>query len=333
MYNDFQHFEETIGRLDNNINLVNELYNALTSNSPINNQTKNLLSRGLTWTHSLKKFISTLEMYTLYQDLTTTSISSLKSLQNGVSVLLTKLRQSIHDAPFLKRSLLNPPQFCTTLLDSIWMTPDVAHSTIVEPVFFNTSRFLNTTFEKHSLSHLSHNTLTIALQCLQNHFNSNLNVVTLSELKKKALVLFRNTMSAFYQLWCNRKQYELEEETRKASLYKYKPRVHCENKTEEESSTETMQQLFPTYDADYDDVIPRDILNDNRRPDNSDETDLDLIDSDQSSPIVDEQLVYNAMRGIFLRKAHVESNELLGGVFNQVWQLLKVPEVVYGEFI
>ena len=271
-------------------------------------------------------------MYTLYQDLTTTPIASLKLLQNGVSVLLDRLRQSIHDAPFIKKLLLKPSQFCTTLLDSVWMTPEKAHAKIVEPVFFNTSKFLTTAFEKHSLSNLSHNTLTIALQCLQNHFNANLNVTVLSELRKKALDLFRNTMSAFYQLWCNRKQYEMEEEARKASLYKYKSRVHCETKTEEESSSETMQHLFPTYDADYDDVIPRDILNDDRRSDVKDETDTDLIDSSDSSPIVDEQLVYNAMRGIFLRKSHVESSELLGGVFHQVWQLLKVPEVVYGKF-
>ena len=219
LYNDFQHYEETIGRLDNNIHLVNELYNALTRKSPINNQTNNLLSRGLTWTHSLNKFISTLEVYTLYQDLTTTPIASLKLLQNGVSVLLDRLRQSIHDAPFIKKLLLKPSQFCTTLLDSVWMTPEKAHAKIVEPVFFNTSKFLTTAFEKHSLSNLSHNTLTIALQCLQNHFNANLNVTVLSELRKKALDLFRNTMSAFYQLWCNRKQYEMEEEARKASLY------------------------------------------------------------------------------------------------------------------
>ena len=331
LYNDFQHFEGTIGRLDNNIQLITELYSALTNNSLITNQTKNLLSRGLTWTHSLNKFVSTLEVYTLYQDLTTTSISSLKSLQNGVSILLDKLRSSIQNERFIKKSLLNPAQFCTTLLDTIRMTPEEAHAKIVEPTFFNTSKFLATTCDQRSLSSLSHNALAIALQCLQNHFKSNLNVYVLSDFRKTALALFRSTMSAFYQLWCNRKQYELEEEARKASLYKYKSQVHCENKTEEESSAETMQNLFPTYDADYDDVIPRDILNEaKRQPDVNDE-ETDSYES-QSSPIVDENLVYGAMRGIFLKSDSVEQKELLGGVFHQVWKLLKVPEVVYGEF-
>ena len=260
--------------------------------------------------------------------MTTTSISSLKSLQNGALILLNRLRKSISTERFKKKSFLAPASFCTTLMETIWKTPGEAHAMIVESKFFNTSKYLVSTFDKHPLSSLSHNSLVIALQCLQNHFNTNLNIAAVQECQQRALQLFRYTMSAFYQLWCNRKQYDLEEEARKASLYKYKTQLHCETKTEDEASDETMQALFPTYDADYDDVIPRDLLNDTKQqPDDSD------LDSDPESgkcPIVDEKLVYAAMRSIFLKKDIVGQKVLLDCIFHQVWHLLKVPELVYG---
>jgi len=341
LYADFKHFEETIGRTENVLQLLTELQQVLLPDATLDNSTVNLLNRGHTWNLSINQFITKLDAYTAYQDLTTSPIAALKALQIGIYMLLNKLREKIQQQQFFghgrtSHHFVHPAQLCVELFEVVHQLPLEAHRLLTDAKIFNTSKYLS---RQHStsLSNLPHDMLVISLQFLQNHFKSNLNVrADGSRVKqqREAITYFKSVLSAFYQLWCNRKQFELEEEARKSSLYKFKSQTHCENKSEEESATDKQNELFPTYGGDYEDIIPRDILNDQKEIAPK-ENESELKDESKAC-VVDETLVYHSMKAIFL---HVESSgsgkisksKILMESYQLVWKLLKIPEVVYGE--
>ena len=342
MYADFKHFEETIGKTGSVLQLLTDLQQVLAPDATLDNSTVNLLNRGHAWNLSINQFITKLSTYTAYQDLTTSPIAALKALQNGTYILLNKLRDKIQQRQFFTHGrtshhYVHPAQLCMKLFEVVHELPLEGHSLLIDAKMFNTSKFMS---QQHStsLSNLPHDMLVISLQFLQNHFKSNLNVRigaggTVGK-QGEAMKYFKNVINAFYQLWCNRKQFELEEEARESSLYKFKSQTHCENKSEEESATEKQNELFPTYDTDYEDIIPRDILNDQKEA-TPNESEAKLEDESKAY-VVDETLVYHAMKAIFLDVEgdagdEIRKSKILMELYQLVWKLLKIPDVVYGE--
>ena len=290
------------------------------------------------WVSSVNRFIDKLESFVAYQDLVTSPVVSLKGLQNGFLILLNKLKRKMLTMQFYARgrtpaTYLDPAEFSVRLFNTPRSVPIEAFGMLTETRMFNTARYLAQTHNTRLLN-LPHQLLISSLQYLQNHFGRDLNVQCMANKKSEAVKHFRSLMGAFYQLWCNKKQTELEEEARKASLYKYKSQVHCEDKSDEDVSQELQKELFPSYDNDYDDLLPKDLLNDipkippSKADHNKEESEHQVI------PIVNEHLVYQSMKAIFMKsKDMVGIDNLMMEAYQQIWLLMEIPEVVYGMSI
>ncbi len=110
----------------------------------------------------------------------------------------------------------------------------------------------------------------------------------------------RQILDEFCKIWMQYSQQKQIKEAEEDSMYKFKSKSHCMDSDEAEINEKQYKEMFPSFDGDFHDVIPKENLEDYSDESTvvSSDVEMDAEQSDQMSH-VDLCAIYNAVEELY----------------------------------
>ncbi|XP_071957015.1 midasin-like [Antedon mediterranea] len=261
---EINHYKSSIGSEQTIEGLHSDLCTAFHNNST---NIHSLLRRGRAWLHSQHQFIAKLEdSYPLYRDLIQPFLAGVVHLVYGMQLMVETVERLYRrlsltmnnylDTNCLETLLQNLA--CFPMPTNIYLTSCSRAEFLCKEATMQT--LLSLTREsnaKHLIdtqSGYKNRLLKIILLHLKNH--------TLSSgyLSPSVMELLSAILSRFVNSWQEAEEAAKKEAEDEASLFRFKPRVHCEDITDEEQEELEIRQSFPLFDQDFADLTEQPTL-------------------------------------------------------------------------
>ena len=118
---------------------------------------------------------------------------------------------------------------------------------------------------------------------------------------------FKAILNNYNTIWLEFSEEKRKKEAEEDSMYKFKSRLHCMDSDDTERSEKQYKELFPSFGREFNDLIPKDALNDD--DDDDDDDDEEGVEQDMTSmpphddkshdmSYVDMNEIYNAMQTV-----------------------------------
>ncbi|XP_057307926.1 midasin-like isoform X2 [Hydractinia symbiolongicarpus] len=327
LYQDFQHFMETIGDISKILSLIKEQKRLLLNCTSSLSQIKSMLSvvqKSKLWVNSADKFVEKIKTsFPLYNDITLLPCYGLQKCKNGSLIMIDCINQKLQQLQFSESATVHlPSQFFDHLCNShanrpIKNTEYMCRSDVVELINYLSKD------TSGRLVGVQSTVLSLALFSLKKHFCFGESHKMFAQDHSHFFTLLKIILDYAYLFWCDQKQKQIEEEEKKASLYKFRAEIHCEEKTDEEETLESQNKLFPTFENEFEDLIITDSLNNPEsaeKKENSNESKHDVK--------IDEDVIFELVRDIYFHRCEEDPSTLMNNTLvQQALKLLKIPQV------
>ena len=282
-------------------------------------QISTILQKLNAWNISSAQFISKMEMlYPFYKDITTIPLIAIQKCQTGFTLLRDALSSII-----AKMHYTYPCQCDNSMLVFPWDVFDkicnIWQYSSLEAARYLCSEELHLALNSIEMipdvNYIKLFTLHTALLNLAEHKLSNKIMDNLTT------CMLHNLLEKLFNIWTIKQYQEKQKQNERESLFKYKSQSHCEEKTEEEEDLELQEKLFPTYESQFLNLKI--------------ESNLETKVEKKSFSVdcvanVDQKLVYNAIKSIYLNKKDDQSQKSeskISSSFFYVLSILKMEHV------
>ena len=274
---------------------------------------------------SFELFVATFDKdFPLYRDLYVYPIANIRRASHALKTLKVLLEKAGNDFEFKRKELMPSDLFCQLScsrmnfhLDTVCIYANLDMDTLV-PYGSNTGEFAAESWL--SLLHV------VSLNHLQKY--RIINNIKLKQKKQSFYYALDQIIKKIYGVWCRIKQSEIETQVKNESLFKYRSKVHCNTLSEEEQVIETQKDYFPTFEEEFEDLLPNDSLNVSQTKPCDDIGNASTQRESFNDLKFDEVSICNILRSILVDRQSVLVNSDMS--FKLGMQLLESRQVITG---
>ena len=272
---------------------------------------------------SFELFVATFDKdFPLYRDLYIYPIANIRRASHALKTLKVLLEKTGNGFEFRRKELMPSDLFCQLSyshmnfhLDAVCIYANLEMDTLI-PYDKSTGEFAAESWL--SLLHV------VSLNHLQKYRITN--KFKLKQKKQSFYHALDQLIKKIYGSWCRIKQSEIETQVKNESLFKYRSKVHCNTLSEEEQIIETQKDYFPTFEEEFEDLLPSDSLDvSQNKP--REEIENGSVQRENNLKL-DEVSIYNILRSIFVDRQSVLVNSDMS--FKLAIQLLESRQVITG---